>query len=343
MILVDGSSVLHRCLNTPTQELQDSRGRYTGGLHGFLASISKAVVKHRQRHSVVVAWDLGIPLFRRALFKQYKPHKFPVGSVHESLLSDKNLLSKDGTEEDETDWMKKYLMARRLLHSQFLPLSGCLSIQVPNCEADDIIAFVCNGLPDEEIIVYSSDRDLVQLCTDNIIYYDGRDDITITKDSLIQDNELMEVVWRNHWLLTRAIAGDSSDGIPGFCGWTIAKKYSDQIIRYFMANVPLAKVLLELERPPRARADAFENLKVGSEIVTRNYNLMDLYYPHSKKLPILEDIKREIAGAFIYDIDQYTLETELHEMNMKLAKTYVSNIIESNMRTDIKDYIRRLA
>lgn len=342
MILVDGSSVLYRCLNTPAQDLQDSRGRYTGGLHSFLSSLSKAVVKHRLRHSVVVAWDLGVPLFRRALYRDYKAHKMPIGSVDESILSDYNLLNREATDEDESDWMKKYVMARRLLHSQFLPLSGCLSIQVANCEADDIIAYICNKLPDEEIIIYSSDRDLVQLCSDNIEYYDGRDDVTITKDSLIFDHELLTAVWRQHWLLTRAIAGDGSDGIPGFCGFGTAKKYADQIISFYLTNVSLQEALLGLIKPPRARNDSFEKLKVGADIIKRNYNLMDLYYSHYRNLPILEDIKQQIAGAFIYDIDLYTLESELHDMNMVKAKTFVSNLIESNKKHDVKDYIRRL-
>jgi 5'-3' exonuclease len=342
MLLVDGSSVLHRCLNTPAQDLQDSRGRYTGGLHSFLASLSKAVVKHRLRHSVVVAWDLGVPLFRRLLYREYKAHKMPIGSVQESVLSDYNLLNKEAVEEDESDWMKKYLMARRLLHSQFLPLSGCLSIQVANCEADDIIAYVCSKLPDEEIIVYSSDRDLVQLCTDNIEYYDGREDTTITKSSLIFDNELVEVVWRQHWVLTRAIAGDGSDGIPGFCGFDTAKKYSDQIISFYLTNVSLQETLLGLIKPPRARNDSFEKIKVGADMIMRNYNLMDLSYPIIRNLSIIEDIKQQIAGAFIYDIDQYTLESELHDMSMVKAKIFVNNIIESNRKNDVKDYIRKL-
>jgi 5'-3' exonuclease len=289
----------------------------------------------------VVAWDLGIPLFRRELFRGYKPFKVPIGSVHKSLLSDQNLLL-GGTDEDKSDWSKKYLMARRLLHSQFLPLAGCLSIQVPNCEADDIIAFISTRLPDEKIIIYSSDRDLVQLCTDNISYYDGRDDITITKDSLIRDHELMESVWREHWLLTRAIAGDPSDNIPGFCTWTIAKRYSNQLMKLFMTKITLEDALMCLEKPSKTKIESYEKLRSRPDIVVRNFNLMDLHYPSNKKLPIFDDIRREIAGAFIYDIDQLTLETELHEMAMTRAKVYVSNIIESNMKNDVKKYIRKL-
>jgi 5'-3' exonuclease len=341
ILAVDGSSILHRVLNTPQADLQDSKGRYTGGLHGFLSSLNKAVLKHKLKPQIIVAWDLGVPLFRRALYKEYKSGKRPIGNVSELYLSERNLLSKEG-DEAPSELLQKYIMVRNLLHRQFLPLSGCLSIQVQDCEADDIIAYVCSKLPDEEIIVYSSDRDLVQLCTDNIEYYDGREDITITKSSLVFDNELVEIVWRQHWLLTRAIAGDGSDGIPGFCGFDTAKKYSDQIISFYLTNVSLQETLLGLTKPPRARNDSFEKIKAGADTIMRNYNLMDLSYPIIRNLSIIEDIKQQIAGAFIYDIDQYTLESELHEMSMVKAKVYINNIIESNKRYDVKEYIRRL-
>jgi 5'-3' exonuclease len=340
MILVDGSNMLHRGLHTAQADLQDSKGTYTGGLHAFLSSLSTAALKHQLKHSFIVAWDLGIPLFRRQLYKEYKPFKEPIGDIPDNLKSEDNISPKE-KEPTTNDFLAKYAATRRMLHSQFLPLSGCLSIQVKNCEADDIIAYVCKKITDERIIIYSTDRDLMQLMTDKIEFYDGRDLVTHTIDTLIAEHELMPDAWLRHWLTIRAIAGDTSDGIPGFTGWETAKKYAEQLM-HLQQNYTLYDALYKLERPAGARVSGYEALKHGHDTIIRNFRLMDLRHPIENKLPIIDDIKAEIASAFIYDIDQDTLEEQLHNMNMRVAKTFVANVIESNMQHDLKNYIKKL-
>jgi 5'-3' exonuclease len=342
LILVDGSSLLHRVLHTPQSELRDDKGFYTGGLHGFLNSLSTAALKHQLKHSFIVAWDSGIPLFRRQAYKEYKPHKEPIGNVPDSLKSEANILAKQG-ELTTDEFLSKYTSTRRVLHSQFLPLSGCLSIQVTNCEADDIVAYVCNKITDEKIIIYSTDRDLMQLMTSNIEFYDGRDFVTHTVDSIINDNNLIKDCWRKHWLTIRTIAGDPSDGIPGFCGWETAEKYASQLIDLqHNKHYTLYDSLTKLERPAGARVSGYEALKNGHDILLRNWKLMDLRYPIDNKLPIIDEIKTEIATAFIFDINQDFLEDQLHRMGMRAAKTFLSNVIECNIKSDIKEYIRKL-
>ncbi len=345
MLLIDGSNLLHRCLHTEVANLQDNRGRFTGGAHGFLSMISSAVRKHSLKHSVIVAWDLGIPLFRRRLYSEYKPNKMPIGSVNETLLSEMNKLGKEG-DEAKDEWLDKYLMSRRLLHGQFLPLSGCLSIQVENCEADDIIAFVCRKLKDKEIIIFSSDMDLVQCLSKDIIFYDGNKDETIDVDNLITKHNLVRENWRYHWLLTRAICGDNSDGIPGFCGFETAKKYSDQLIYLESESggcLNFEDALKSLGRPHGARIAGYEKLKSGKDDVLRNYNLMNLEYPFYKNDPIIDNIKKEIASAFIYDIDQHGLESQLHDLGMFKAKVFADYIVQSNRQDETKNYLRELA
>jgi hypothetical protein len=70
----------------------------------------------------------------------------------------------------------------------------------------------------------------MQLMTDKIEFYDGRDLVTHTVDTIIEEHGLVRDCWKKHWLTIRAIAGDTSDGIPGFTGWETAKKYADQLI-----------------------------------------------------------------------------------------------------------------
>jgi 5'-3' exonuclease len=340
MILVDGSNLLHRGLHTPQAELKDSKGRYTGGLHAFLNSLSTAALKHQLKQSFIVAWDLGVPLFRREIYREYKPNKNPVGNIADEFKSINNL---QGDAETSDEFLAKYTSTRRMLHSQFLPLSGCLSIQVENCEADDIIAYICSKVTDEEITIYSTDRDLMQLLTDKIQFYNGVDLTTHTVETLVKEHNLVKDNWRTHWLTIRAIAGDTSDGIPGFTGWDTAKKYATQLMDLqYNKHYTLYDSLAKLERPSGARVAGYEALKSGHDTFLRNWKLIDLRFPIDNRLPIIGQITAEIAKSFIYDIDQDTLEVQLHEMEMRASKVFLSNIIESNIKSNMSDYIRRL-
>jgi 5'-3' exonuclease len=339
MILVDGSSLLHRVLNTEQAELTDSHGRYTGGLHGFLISLGSVCLKYRLKHQVIVAWDLGIPLFRREIYREYKSHKVPIGNVADQYKSEANLLEREG-EDAPNEWLDKYLMSRNLLNKKFLPNTGCLSVQVVNCEADDIIAYVCHKIKDEEIIILSTDRDLVQLLNSDRSFYDGRTQTTLMVEDIISTNHLEKSNWHYHWMLTRAICGDASDGIPGIGpGWDHAIEYARQIIKM---KITLKDALPLLERVPRGRQAGYESIKNGYNDITRNMRLMDLDFPIRFNLPIINDIRTQFATCSINPIAPDVVESDLHELQMNRAKASANSIIESNSNFDPIEYTKRL-
>jgi 5'-3' exonuclease len=341
MIIVDGSSLLHRVLNTSQAELQDSKGRFTGGVHGFLISLGALALKHRLKHQFIVAWDNGIPLFRREIYKEYKSWKVPTGSVDEKYLSEQNLLSKEDNEAPD-EFMKKYIMARNLLHKVFLPKTGCLSVQVANCEADDILGHICCQIEDENIIILSCDRDLIQLLTPNRSFYDGKTQDIIEISDVVRVNKLIEDKWLTHWMIARAMCGDGSDGIPG-CGpgWGACVEYARQIIE--MGDEIISECLPKLTRIPGGRTTSFEGVKKGELTIKRNIRLMDLRLPTILDLPIVQDIKTQFASCFIHEVNPDEVELELHEMQMTKAKSYASMIIESNLQNESIEYIRRLS
>jgi len=332
MILCDGSSLLHRCLNTVQSELKDSKGRATGGVHSFLISIGALIHRRRFRDAIIVCWDSGVPLFRRDIYRNYKPQKSAVGDVGLQYKSDMHLLKQvDEDAESTSDFLDQYQMSRRMLHNFFLPNLGCMSIQVPNCEADDIIAYCARGLSGvEDVTILSSDRDLIQLLTDTVTYYDGRVNEFWHIEDVIEKYGLVEDCWRHQWLLGRAIAGDSSDGIPGVggIGLDAALAYARQIVT--AKDSTLEEALKGLQRGPRGKQTAYENLKVSENIIQRNYDLMNLDYPMVKKLPIINEIKAGLSLSYTCcrsDID--SVMSELHDMNMNRAKLYAEHIIES--------------
>jgi 5'-3' exonuclease len=344
MIIVDGSGILHRVLNTPQGDLTDNLGRHVGGVHGFLLSVGSVARKYQLKHIIVIAWDLGIPLFRREIYPEYKHDKIPVGDVLDIYKSESNLLNRQG-DSAPSKFLEKYVMSRRILHTALLSKMGGLSIQVENCEADDIIAYVCEKITDEEVIIVSTDRDLVQLLTDNRLFHDGRTGSAeiLSESDVIQKYNLIPEYWQSHWLMARAIAGDTSDGIPGIpgIGLNTAIKYVRHLLEPF-DPFELQNTLLRLERIKGVSQAAHNALKLGADIILRNWKLMDLSYPIRNKLPIVDHIRTQIASNFVYDFDPYGVEVELHEMNLIKAKSYASLIMESNSAHVARDYIEEL-
>jgi 5'-3' exonuclease len=342
MILVDSSNLLHRTLHTPQADLTDSLGRYVGGVSGFITSLGATAARYRHQHLVVCCWDLGIPEFRREIYPEYKAHKIPTVDISITNRLEKDLLIKEGDASPDA-FLDKYVMARRILHNDILPIMGGLSIQVENCEADDIIAYICSKITDEEIIILSSDRDFLQLLNDNIFWYDGRTKETLTVSDIIQKHNLIPERWRQHWIMARAISGDISDGIPGIedIGFGSAVEYARQIVGEFW-GLDLRDSLPKLTRVPRGRQTGYEALKSGEAYLKRNLKLIDLTLPIILNLPVVRDIRTQIASSFVYEIDQYKVELVLHEMGMMKTKLYANEIIDSNSKFDIQDYIRRL-
>lgn len=345
MILIDGSHLLHRVLNTPQGDLADANGYNTGGAHGFLISLGTYVRSYRHQRGVIVAWDLGVPLHRREIFSEYKPHKHPIGEVDHSLLSfsnkEESVVSEDMSDDQ---YRKKYEQSIRILHGSVLPLIGCLSLRCPNTEADDIIAVLADELgKDEEIVVGTSDYDYHQMVNENVTIHNVKDNQVWDLERVIADNELDRGDWVGHWLLRKALVGDGSDGIPGFegVGGMAASSYADQIHESMKSGKTLEEACQCVERPPRARWEGFELIQKSHKEIQRNIDLMDLSYPIRNNLPMYQDIKKAICQSDLVEMDLWKAEEVLESYGMQKSKVYLGDISEANCNQDPHDYVER--
>ncbi len=186
LLIVDGNSIMNRAFYG-VRPLVTRTGIHTNAVYGYL-NILKKHLDGVKPGLAAVAFDLKAPTFRHKMFDAYKAgrHKTP-----DELLS-------------QVDYIKE---ATRLL--------GIKTVSLEGFEADDILGTLSNKFEGESFIV-TGDRDSFQLVSDKttvILSSNSGDEIytpeKIEEKYMLPPKKLIEV---------KALAGDSSDNIPGVPG-----------------------------------------------------------------------------------------------------------------------------
>lgn len=106
-------------------------------------------------------------------------------------------------------------------------------------EADDIVACVANmELFDEQLII-STDNDLLQLLSDKTSIYSPKTSAYTTKQSFTDKYEIPP----SKWAAVKAMAGCSSDDVPGISG--VGEKGA---IDFILNRLPIGKKLEKIEK-----------------------------------------------------------------------------------------------
>ena len=189
-LLVDGNSLLktgfHGIKNMYNGEA------HIGGLFHFLKTLAY-VIETNLITKTIVFWDgEDNSSFRRKIYPQYK----------------ENRRKSYKTEEELQSFYRQKFRVQEYLEELYVRQGD-----FKKCEADDMIAHYCHTSKDEEIIILTLDRDLLQLINDktsvliqsmNTIFKKG-DLVPLNGCSIISENVR----------LVKAVCGDSSDNISG--------------------------------------------------------------------------------------------------------------------------------
>jgi DNA polymerase-1 len=138
-------------------------------------------------------------------------------------------------------------VVRELVEAHHIPM-----LEVPECEADDVIASLVARAPQEaRVAIVSTDKDLMQLVSDRVTLLDGmkerRYDPAAVQDRFGVAPERM--------LDLRALVGDPSDNIPGVKG--IGEKGAAKLLGEW-GDLENLLEHAEQVKPPRARAALLE-------------------------------------------------------------------------------------
>ena len=200
LILVDGSGYIFRAFYAlPPMSRED--GTPVNAVFGFTSMLLK-LSEDMEGENILVVFDAARTTFRNAIYKEYKANR---SEPPEELVP-------------QFDLIKKATIA-----------IGLKSLEVENYEADDIIATYVKIAKKENIetLVISSDKDLMQLIQDGVSLYDPMKNIKIGPEAVLEKfgvspDKVIDV---------QALAGDSSDNVPGVPG--IGVKTASQLINEY--------------------------------------------------------------------------------------------------------------
>jgi DNA polymerase I len=214
LFLIDGSSYIFRAFYA-LPPLSNSRGLPTNAIFGFLNILLRFLKQYRPEYIAVVL-DAGRETFRHQIFSQYKGNR----------------------PEPPAALIAQFPYFRRVLDCLNLPL-----LELAGYEADDIIATLCAAMCDEEcdVVVVSSDKDLMQLVTAQVRLLDSATDRWIGADQVrakfgVQPDQVTQVM---------GLMGDAVDNIPGIKG--IGAKTAVALIQQFATLENLFNRLDEVE------------------------------------------------------------------------------------------------
>jgi DNA polymerase-1 len=187
LVIVDAANCLYRAFFA-IPPLRTADGTPTNAAYGFVNMVNKALREERPDHVVVVFDAPGGAPFREEIYPEYKAHR-------------------DAQPEDLSAQLPA---VRALVDAYRLPV-----LEVPGVEADDVIATLVAGLPDDwQATIVSTDKDLMQLVGERVCLLDTM------KDRRYGPAEVEERfgVPPARVLDVRALVGDPSDNIPGVKG-----------------------------------------------------------------------------------------------------------------------------
>ena len=205
-VLIDGHSILNRAFyGVPV--FTNSEGTYTNAVFGFLNILFK-LIDEEQPDYLAVAFDVHQPTFRHEMYKEYKGTRKPM----------------------MPELREQVPLIKEVLHTM-----NITTVELPGYEADDVIGTLSkrgekDGL---DVYVYSGDRDLLQLESENImicIPKTKKGQTTVERYKPEDVKELYKVT-PVEFIDVKALMGDSSDNIPGVPG--IGEKGATAIISQF--------------------------------------------------------------------------------------------------------------
>jgi DNA polymerase I len=237
LLLIDGSGYIFRAFFA-LPPLTDPNGVPVGAVFGFCNMLFR-LVQDMPGDQLLVVFDKGKASFRDAIYADYKANR----------------------EEPPDDLVPQFPLVRQAAEALGLPV-----IELDGYEADDIIATYAREAraAGREVIIVSSDKDLMQLIRQGVQMYDPMKQKPIDRDEVIARFGVGPELVRD----VLALAGDTSDNVPGVPG--IGVKTAAQLLQEFGDLEGLLANAATIRQPKRREnlLEHAEQARVSQRLVT---------------------------------------------------------------------------
>ena len=222
LYLIDGSGYIFRAFHALPPLTRKSDGMPLGAVAGFCNMLWKFLceMKVEKPTHLAVIFDASEKTFRTKLYDQYKAHRPP----------------------PPEDLIPQFPLVREATRAFGVP-----ALELDGYEADDLIATYAKQVAEAggEVVIVSSDKDLMQLVNEQISMFDPMKALKIGRDQVIEKfglgpERVVEI---------QALAGDSVDNVPGAPG--IGVKTAVQLLTEFGDLDTLLERAHEIKQPKK--------------------------------------------------------------------------------------------
>jgi 5'-3' exonuclease len=260
-LLVDGDNLFKIGFHG-VKELYNG-GDHLGGIYHFINILRKFLEEHNH-DKVVVFWDGDSnSSIRKSIYPQYKANR----------------------RQDMNEYKYESYLQQKARVKQYLEEIFVRQVEMINNEADDLIAYYTKISTDEQIIIFSADKDLTQLISERVTiysptskqYFKNGDKITINKVDIPHTNVL----------LTKILTGDKSDNIDGI--ELLGEKTLVKLFPELLEKSCTIEEILDIARnnQQKKKPKALENILtgrtkfgiLGEQFYQTNKKIVDLHNP----------------------------------------------------------------
>jgi DNA polymerase-1 len=316
IFLIDGNSYIYRAFHA-IPYLSITKGLPTNAIYGFIQMLLKLIKGYKPDH-IAVVFDAKGPTFRHKVYGDYK-----------------------ATRPEMPDTLRPQLpYIREVVKAYNIP-----ALELEGYEADDIIGTLARRFKSEEIevVIVTGDKDMMQLIDDNTTMLDTMKDrsygVAEVKDRFggLEPQKIIEIM---------ALAGDSSDNIPGVPG--VGEKTAIKLIKEFetieqlysdiekVSGKALREKLIENEESARLSRELatidtdvpidcnFEDLSLSSP---NNNRLKELFKELEFKR-FLRDIQNDISDGEGFTVSPFRVQDRegLDKLTTELFKNRTMSI-----------------
>ena len=277
-LLVDGDNLFKIGFHGAKDVFND--GTHVGGVFHFVSVLRKFLDEHNH-DKVVVFWDGDSnSSIRKSIYPQYKANR---------------------RQDDMNEYKYESYLYQKSRIKQYLEEIFVRQVEMQDNEADDLIAYYCQISKDEQIIIFSADKDLTQLISENVTIYSPITKQYFKNGDMISLNKVN--IPHYNVLLTKIFTGDKSDNIDGIqgLGEKTLVKFFPQVLEKPCTMEEILDYARNIHQDKPSKT--FTNLLTGK---TKSTILGEEFYITNKKIvdltnPLITDDGKELVEQILTD------------------------------------------